>query len=251
MDAQSPIGGVDLGHDERRVDAVERRVRRDDGRESRNVELRTGGEGRRGHGGGGQPQGAPHALHRDGRRRADAADDRGTYSHDDRARRPEQEGAPTGCRGPGLRADLAAVRLTVFRRAGGSTGPDEGGFRHSCARPGGRRGASQRDQEPKREDARRSRECCGNPRARGVVGAQERRHDADDAEPRHDDDAPRRTPQLELTRDCRDDDQDERDAGDEGDLVGRAEEGDRGVLRPRRGQVDEATADGSDGTRLR
>lgn len=73
--------------------------------------------------------------------------------------------------------------------------------------------------------------------------------DADRAEGEGEDAPPRRSPQFEPSGGAGDRAQDDRDPREEGSLVVRAEEGDRGVFGPTRGGGDQGASDRGDGAR--
>ena len=111
VDAQTPVGRVDLRHDERRVDAVELRVGRDHGRESGDAEFGRSRDRRRGRRRRGELQGVAD----DGDRlRCPRAR---TTSRPRRARRPRRCPPPTGGRSA-ARRPVPEVRPQQVRPPG-------------------------------------------------------------------------------------------------------------------------------------
>ena len=219
LDAQTPRGRVDVRHGEGGVDTVEIGVRRDDRRQARDVERRPLGHGDRA-----ADRGKAQRIAGGGNRRGGGVDDARTHTHHDGGR-----GGDAGEEEEAAAVDAGRGRVAV----GGRSGPPP----QTTAQQ-----EEEHDADHGAEHGRQPGER-GRTRARDDGGGGQRPADAEK------DRSDRAEPVLDDPGDRGRDSGAEPDAGEQRDLVGLAEHGDRELLQRAGHDVDDERAHRQHGAR--
>ncbi len=187
-DAQRPRRWVDLGHAQRRVDAVEVRVRGDVRREPGDAQVRPGGDGGGRGRGGGQPQrvarcrhGSRAGGHRARRRERDDARRRGQSRDEEEPAAVEAAGRRRRVVGAGERGRAAQRPERRAQQQHGDPHADQARQRpgHVPARPGGGDDRPDRPDGGEQQRAGRRTAQLSQPAAQGRARGE---HDAHDPE---------------------------------------------------------------------